>query len=501
LEKRLLFSGAYLEKMTVYRAGMADACPREIAGLVLSLASDHFSTPEEHDMPAKRQLHLGAFMRPVSLHTGAWRYPGAFPDANFNFAHLKRFAQTLERAKFDAFFMADHLAVLNMPVDSLKRSHTVTSFEPFTLLSALAGVTEKIGLVATASTTFDQPYHIARRFASLDHISGGRAGWNIVTTSNPDAALNFGIEEHMEHDERYQRAREFYDVVTGLWDSFADDAFIRDVENGIYFDPDKMHVLDHKGDYLSVRGPLNIARPVQGWPVIVQAGASEAGRQVAAETAEAVFTAQPTLEKGKAFYADVKGRMEKAGRNPDHMKILPAAMVLVGDSLEDARERRAKLDSLVHYASGIASLSIAIGHDASTFDPDGPLPDIPETNASRTARQHVIDLARTEKLTVRQLAQRLGGYSGLAFVGTAQSIADEMQEWLEQRGCDGFTVNFPYLPAGLDDFCEKVVPELQRRGTFRTEYEGSTLRDHLGLPRPENQFLRARARTQQMAAQ
>ena len=190
-------------------------------------------------MACSRQLKLGAFMRPVSIHTGAWRYPGAYPDANFNFQHLKRFARKLELGKFDAFFMADHLAVLNMPVEALKRSHTVTSFEPFTLLSALAGATEHIGLVATASTTFDAAYHIARRFASLDHISGGRAGWNIVTTSNPDAALNFGLDEHMEHDERYDRAREFYDVVTGLWDSFADDAFIRDVDSGIYFDPEK----------------------------------------------------------------------------------------------------------------------------------------------------------------------------------------------------------------------------------------------------------------------
>ncbi|RUW47342.1 NtaA/DmoA family FMN-dependent monooxygenase, partial [Mesorhizobium sp. M8A.F.Ca.ET.021.01.1.1] len=223
-------------------------------------------------MTHKKQLRLGAFMRPVSLHTGAWRYPGAYPDANFNFAHLKRFAQTLEAAKFDAFFMADHLAVLNMPIEALRRSHTVTSFEPFTLLSALAAVTDHIGLVATASTTFDAPYHVARRFASLDHISGGRAGWNIVTTSNPDAALNFGLDEHVEHDERYRRAREFHDVVTGLWDSFADDAFIRDPESGLYFDPARLHVLDHKGEHLSVRGPLNIARPVQGWPVIVQAG-------------------------------------------------------------------------------------------------------------------------------------------------------------------------------------------------------------------------------------
>lgn len=437
---------------------------------------------------SKKQLRLGAFMRPASIHTGAWRYPGAFPDANFNFAHMKRFAQKLEHGKFDAFFMADHLAVLNMPMDALKRSHTVTSFEPFTLLSALAMVTQNLGLAATGSTTFDEPYHVARRFASLDHLSGGRAAWNIVTTSNPDAALNFGMDDHMEHGERYRRAREFYDVVTGLWDSWADDAFIRDVEHGIYFDPDKLHVLNHKGEHLSVRGPLNIARPVQGWPVIVQAGASEPGRQLAAETAEAVFTAQANLVAGQKFYADVKGRMEKAGRARDDMKIMPACFVVVGDSVEEAHGKRARLDSLVDYANAIASLSIALGHDASRFDPDAPLPDIPESNASKSARDGVINLARRENLTVRQLAQRLGGFNGLSMVGTPKTIADEMEEWLESEGSDGFTVMFPYLPGGLDDFVDKVVPELQRRGIFRREYEGTTLRENLGLKRPGNRF-------------
>jgi alkanesulfonate monooxygenase len=437
-------------------------------------------------MTTARQLHLGAFMRPVSIHTGAWRYPGAYPDANFNFGHLKRFARKLEAGKFDAFFMADHLAVLNMPVEALKRSHTVTSFEPFTLLSALAGATERIGLVATASTTFDAPYHIARRFASLDHISGGRAGWNIVTTSNPDAALNFGLDAQVDHGERYDRAREFYDVVTGLWDSFADDAFIRDRESGLYFDPDRMRRIDHKGEHLSVRGPLNIARPPQGWPVIVQAGASEPGRQLAAETAEVVFAAHGTLAAGQAFYADVKGRMERIGRNPGHLKILPGVLTVVGDSVEEAREKRALLDSFVHYDSAIASLSIALGHDATRFDPDGPLPEIPETNHSKSGRERTIELARRENLTVRQLAQRLGGYGGLAFVGTPKTIADEMEQWQVERGSDGFNVMFPYLPEGLDDFVDKVVPELQRRGLFRREYQGSTLRDHLGLPRPVN---------------
>ena len=373
-----------------------------------------------------------------------------------------------------------------MPMEALKRSATATSFEPMTLLPALAAVTERLGLIATGSTTYEEPFHVARRFASLDHISGGRAAWNVVTTSNPNASLNFGIDEQMEHDERYSRAREFYDVVTGLWDSWADDAFIRDVESGVYFDPEKMRTLDHKGKYFSVRGPLNIGRPVQGWPVIVQAGASEAGRQLAAETAEAIFASARTLADGQAFYADVKGRMEKLGRDPDHLKVLPGCLVVVGDTTEEAKEKRAVLDSGVHYESSVAALSVALGTDASIFDPDGSLPDVPETNTSQSGRERAIKLAREENLTVRQLAQRLGGYPGLAMVGTPQTIADQMEEWLMERGCDGFNIMFPYLPEGLDDFVDRVVPVLQKRGLFRTEYEGVTLRENLGLPRPEN---------------
>ncbi len=273
-----------------------------------------------------------------------------------------------------------------------------------------------------------------------------------MTTSNPDAALNFGLTEHVEHAERYRRAREFYDVVTGLWDSWADDAFIRDVDRGIYFDPDKLHVLDHKGEYLSVRGPLNIARPIQGWPVIVQAGASDAGRQLAAETAEAVFTAQSDLAAGREFYADVKGRMEKAGRSREHMKILPACFVVVGETVEEARAKRARLDSLVHYDNAIALAVDRARPRCLALRSRRPLPEIPESNASKSGRQRAIDLARRENLTVRQLAQRLGGFSGLAMVGTPRTIADEMEEWLGTDACDGFTVMFPYLPGGLDDF-------------------------------------------------
>lgn len=435
-----------------------------------------------------KQLHLGAFMRPVSIHTGAWRYPGAIRDANFSLKAIQRFIRSLEAAKFDYFFMADHLGVLNLPRQALMRSHTVTSFEPFTLLSALAGVTERIGLVATASTTYEEPFHVARRFASLDHISGGRTGWNVVTTSNPDSSRNFGLETQPDHAARYHRAREFHDVVTGLWDSFADDAFVMDAAKGIYFDPARMRALNHKGEHFSVTGPLNIARPVQGWPVIFQAGASDPGRQLAAETAEAVFAAESTLEGSKAYYDDVKGRAATVGRNPDHIKIMPAVFLVVGDTVEEAQAKRAKLDSLVHYDSGIHSLSGMLGHDVSSFDPDGPLPDIPESNASKSSRRFMIELAQAENLTIRQLAAKAGSYGGLAFVGTAKTIADEMQHWLEQGACDGFTTMFPYLPEGLEDFTGKVVPELQARGLFRTEYEGETLRDHLGLPRPDNRF-------------
>jgi FMN-dependent oxidoreductase (nitrilotriacetate monooxygenase family) len=433
-------------------------------------------------------MHLGAFMRPVGIHTAWWRYPGAWPDANFNLRHLIRFAQKLEAGRFDAWFMADHLALLNMPMAALKRSATVTSFDPLTLLPVLAMETRHLGLIATASTTFEPAYTIARRFASLDHISNGRAGWNLVTTSNPEAALNFGLTEQMEHGERYRRAREFFDVVTGLWDSWADDAFIRDVENGVYFDPQRLHVLDHKGEFLSVRGPLNIARPVQGWPVIVQAGASEAGRQLAAETAEMVFAAGGPLADAQANYADIKGRAARYGRDPDQIKILPGCLVVVGETDEEARKKRALLDSLVHPDSGIGSLSIALGCDAGQFDLDGPLPDIPETNASKSGRERVIARARRDNLTVRQLAQIAGSYGGLAMVGTPKTIADRMEEYFFGQACDGFNIMFPWVPGGLDEFVDQVVPELQRRGLFRREYEGVTFRDNLGLPRPENRF-------------
>ncbi|TFZ59730.1 LLM class flavin-dependent oxidoreductase [Methylorubrum sp. Q1] len=440
----------------------------------------------------RKQLHLGAFMRPIGIHTAWWRYPGGFPDANFNLDHLVRFARTLEAAKFDAFFMADHLAVMNMPMEALKRSATVTSFDPLTLLPALAMVTERIGLIATASTTYNEPYHVARKFASLDHISKGRAGWNLVTSGNPDEALNFGRDAHLDHATRYARAREFFEVVTGLWDSWADDAFIRDVEQGLFFDPEKLRTLNHQGEFLKVKGPLNVARPVQGWPVIVQAGASEAGRQIAAETAEMVFGSASSLEAGQTFYADVKGRMAAAGRSRDALKILPGAFVVVGGTEAEAREKKARLDALVPVESGLANLSVRLGTDVSGFDLDAPLPEIPESNASKSGQAQIVDYARRTGASVRELARRVGGYGGLTFIGTPEQIADRMGEWLGAQACDGFNVMFPFVPEGLDDFCAGVVPELQRRGLFRAEYEGTTLRDHLGLERPGNRFFETR---------
>tara|TARA_R110002073_G_scaffold226630_3_gene387434 strand:- start:294 stop:1607 length:1314 start_codon:yes stop_codon:yes gene_type:complete len=437
-------------------------------------------------------MHLGAFMRPVSIHTAAWRYPGAYADANFNFAHYQQFIATLERGCFDAFFMADHLAVMNMPEAALKRSATVTSFDPMTLLPALAVTTKHIGLIATASTTYNDPYHIARKFASLDHISNGRAGWNVVTSVNPQEAKNFGFEDHMQHDDRYQRAREFYDVVTGLWDSWDDDAFIRDQASGIYFDPAKLHVLDHHGEYLDVRGPLNVARPLQGWPVIVQAGASDAGRALAAATAEVVFGGANNLDDARAYYDDIKTRMAAVGRAPEALKILPGAFVVVGDSRAHAEEMKARLDSLVHPDSGIATLSVLLGTDASDFALDAPLPPLAASNASQSGQQKLIAMAERDKLTVGQLAQYVGGsFSSLEIVGTATDIADQMENWFKNGGCDGFNVMFPFLPAGLDRFVDEVIPELQRRGLFRTHYAGTTLRENLGLARPANRFTAA----------
>jgi FMN-dependent oxidoreductase (nitrilotriacetate monooxygenase family) len=434
-------------------------------------------------------MGLWAFLRPTTIHSAGWRFPGANPRANFDLGELTRAATKLENACFDALFMADHLSLLNMPMDGLKRSHTATSFEPLTLLSALSSLTRHIGLVGTGSTTFDEPFHTARRFASLDHLSAGRAGWNIVTTANPDAARNFGFDDLLGHDERYERAREFVRVVTGLWDSWHDDAFVCDAQAGIFFDPRRMHVLNHKGRYFEVDGPLNIARPPQGWPVLVQAGASPAGMRLAAESADVVFTAQTTLEGAQTFYRDIKRQAVIAGRMGDSCRVMLGTLVVVGKTEAEAREKRALMDTLVHSDSALASLSVALGHDVSALDPDGPLPELPVTNQGISSQRRVLDIARREGLTtIREIARRVGGYFGHEVVGTAAQVADKFEQWFTEKACDGFIVMFPYLPQGLTDFVDEVVPILQERRIFRSGYQGSTLREHLGLSRPANPF-------------
>jgi FMN-dependent oxidoreductase (nitrilotriacetate monooxygenase family) len=429
---------------------------------------------------------LGGFMRPIGLHTAWWRYPGTPTHANFDWPILMQTAKKLEAACFDAIFMADHLAVMNMPVTALRRSATITSFDPLISLPALAAVTENIGLIATGSTSYEEPYLLARRFATLDHISGGRAGWNLVTTVNPEAALNFGLDGARPHAERYERAHEFMEVVTGLWDTWADvdDALIMDKESGIFFDPDKVQVLDHKGKFYNVRGPLNIARPVQGWPVIAQAGASDAGKQLAAETSDLVFGNSKSIESARAFYSDVKARAEAAGRDRDSIRILPALMCYVADTQAEAQRKKDTMDDLVHVESMLPNLTVRIGVDLSKYDLDAPLSDLPATEQGKGNQRELLDVARREGLTLRQLARRAAESGVLEFVGTVQSVADRMEEWFNTGACDGFILLFHSIPEGVDDTTQRLIPELRRRGLAQKAYGGGTFRENLGLPRP-----------------
>jgi FMN-dependent oxidoreductase (nitrilotriacetate monooxygenase family) len=437
-------------------------------------------------------LHLGAFLYPTGHHIAAWRHPHASADAGSNFAHYVQLAQAAEAAKFDLIFLADGSGTRGDDAQFLSRTaHSyVAQFEPITLLSALAAITRRIGLVGTASTSFNEPYHIARKFASLDHISGGRAGWNLVTSSSEHEARNFGFDEHLAHATRYERADEFADVVSGLWDSFDEDAFLRDKASGRYFDPDKRHVLDHRGAFFNVRGPLNVARSPQGHPVTVQAGSSEAGKELAARTAEVIFTAQQTLDDAVAFYADVKGRMARHGRHPDSLKIMPGVMPIVGRTEAEARAKFDELQALIDPVVGLAMVSMLTGgFDLSAYPLDGPIPELPETNASKSRQTLMIELARRENLTIRELYRRIAGARGhWQLVGTPAQIADALEERFVHYGADGFNVMPALLPDSLNDFIELVLPELRRRGRFRSEYEGRTLRDHLGFARPASRY-------------
>ncbi|HEY0181818.1 MAG TPA: LLM class flavin-dependent oxidoreductase [Rhodopila sp.] len=443
----------------------------------------------------KRQLSLGGFFSTPGNHLAGWRHPVAVPTADMDFRMYAHITRVVEAAKFDTIFFQDTAAVNGS--QALARGDTtrtrlsrIVKLEPTTLLCALAAVTTHIGLIATATTTYNEPYNIARRFASIDHISGGRAGWNLVTSQIEDEAQNFGYAEHVDHALRYDRAREFYDVVVGLWDSWEQDALLRDKASGIYMDRDKVHFLDHVGKHFKVRGPLNVTRSPQGRPVVAQAGSSEAGRELAAKTADVVFTAQTRLDQARAFYADVKSRAARYGRSADDIRIMPGITPVLGRTQAEARERYEELQELLPDDLALQSLShISGGLDLSQFPLDGPLPDLPPSNAAKARQELVVRTAREQNMTLRQIARHTSAAMGhRVLVGTAEYIADELESWLMEDAADGFNVICNHYPKPLEDFCQMVVPELQRRGVFRREYTGRTLREHLGLKVPQNRY-------------
>lgn len=452
----------------------------------------------------ERKMRLGAFVMATGHHIAAWRHPEADADAGHSLEHYQEVAQTAERGKFDMLFLADSVGIWERgSEDAVGRLGRLAHFEPVTLFSALAATTKHVGFVSTASTTYEEPYLLARKFASLDHLSHGRAAWNVVTTENEGAAPNFGKSEHLDHGLRYERATEFLTVAKGLWDSWEDDAFTRDKETGVYFDPKKLHTLNHEGKFFAVRGPLNVARPPQGYPVIVQAGSSEPGRELAAQTAEVIFCAWQTYEEANTFYRDIKGRLSKYGRRPDELKVMPGISPVIGRTQREAEERHQQLQELIHPAVGLNILERYIpGVDLSKLDLDGPPPAFASsTNGNKSRLQLVTELAHREGLTMRQVYQRLAGARGhWVVVGTPESIADQMEHWFRNEAADGFNVMPPVLPSSLREFVDLVVPELQRRGLFRTEYEGKTLRENLGLARPENQYALARKEKSSSAA-
>ncbi|KQO83796.1 LLM class flavin-dependent oxidoreductase [Rhizobium sp. Leaf262] len=429
-------------------------------------------------MSTKRQIHLGLFLQGAGHHVSGWRHPKAEAGSE-NFDLLRRVSQTAEQAKFDMVFLADGLT---SGVDA--HPSTIARFEPLTLLAALALVTDKVGLAATSSTTYGEPYHTARAFSSIDHLSNGRAAWNIVTTSYARTANNFS-KSHPEHDERYAVAEEFVDVVRGLWDSWDDDAFIKDKQSGVYADPSKVHVLDHNGKYYSVKGPLNIPRSPQGHPILIQAGSSGPGQDLAARTADVVFTAQQSLAEAQAFYKSLKSRVEKFGRQARDVAVMPGFLPVIGKTSKEAAEKLAELDQWTDLKSAMPLLEERIGDSLTDYDPDGQLPDLPISDQLRSRAELLTALARRENLTIRQLALRVAAGRGHHIVlGTPVEVADRMQEWFESYAADGFNIMPPFFPEGLEDFTQLVVPILQERGLFRKDYEGSTLRDHLGLKRP-----------------
>ena len=433
-------------------------------------------------------MKLGLFIEGGGHHMAAWRHPDVASNGRINIERFMDAARTAERAKFDMVFTADTNASFGADdVEYWKRSSAASRLEPLTMLGALSAVTKNIGLVATMSTTYAEPFSVARFFASLDQISHGRAGWNLVTSLTDAEAKNFGKEAHPDHAARYERAREFAHVVMGLWDTWEDDAMVYDKQAGIYMNPDKLHFLNHKGKHFSVRGPLMVQRSQQGRPVIVQAGGSEDGRELAAETAEVIFTVQQQMNAAREFYADVKQRAARYGRGPEAIKIFPGVMPVVGRTKAEAEAKYEELQNLIQPEVGVRQLSSYFGIDLSKYPIDGPVPEPKESNAEQGRIKLIYDLAQRENLSIRKLYQRIiGQRAHRVLIGTANDIADALEEWFTGGACDGFNVLPPTFPRDLDDFCSEVVPELRRRGLFRGEYEAATLRENLGLPYPVN---------------
>ncbi len=440
-------------------------------------------------MSPRKPMKLGLSMRYVGYHAAAWRHPQADPASASKFSHFLRVAQTAEAAKFDMVFLADGIGLRGKdePPGALARSAQNAELEPLTLLAALAPMTRHIGLVATASTTYNEPFHIARKYASLDQISGGRAGWNIVTSWSEAEARNFNRESHMDYDTRYERAAEFVDVVTGLWDSWDADAFPHDKASAIFFDPAKLHTLDHKGKHFQVRGPLTVARTPQGRPLLVQAGAADQGMEIAAKNADVVYSAAYDIPAAARYYADLKGRMPKYGRAPDQLLIMPGVTPFVGRTEQEARDKYDELNALVDPILGLSYLYGQVG-DLTGYDLDGPVPE-PADPRIRSIAKSLLAMAERDNLTIRQLyTQIAAGFGTRILIGTPAQIADDMEAWVAAGAADGFNICPAVLPVGLDDFAALVLPELRRRGLFRSEYEGATLRQNLGLAMPISRY-------------
>src|SRR3954452_3794058 len=430
----------------------------------------------------KRQMHLGVFVLGTGNHSAGWRMEGAF-TSGCSLPVLQNIASTAERGKFDLFFISDGLLM-----EMNDHPSFVSRFEPLTLLSALSALTTHVGLGATVSTSFGEPYHVARAFASLDHLSNGRAGWNVVTSANNKAALNFSKQRLDEHDLRYEIASEFVDVVRGLWDCWDDGAVIADTNTGVYLDTSKIRPLDHKGRFFSVKGPLNIERSPQGQPVIIQAGGSPAGQELSARSADLVFSVvNGDKVSAKTAYDSLKQRVVKHGRAPDELPILPGVMPIIGETDERAKEQLARLQSWLTPTNALALVSQRIGYDISGYPLDGPVPDFPEkTERGQAFSTALLDMARREKMTLRDLYNITAAARGhWVICGTPKRIADTFEEWFSGGLADGFVIMPAYFPGAFDDFVDKVVPELQRRGLYRNEYVGTTLRSRLGLDRRE----------------